>query len=346
MILETKEYQIHIQSNNKSFNDLIDWDNYSRIIVICDENTEKLCLDRIDIPAPYSKIVIKPGESFKTLDTCKNIWESMIHSGADRKTLVINLGGGVIGDMGGFVASTYMRGIKFIQVPTSLLSQVDASVGGKLGVDFLRSKNIIGLFNNPELVYISPAFLSTLEFDELLSGYAEIIKHALISSPELWETIKSLKLDQVDNWQDIIYQAVKIKRDIVEEDPFEMGKRKVLNFGHSIGHAIESECLSDSSHLKHGFAVAAGMICESHVSYQKGILSKEALKEISDFIFSQYSRIQLPDYRKINDRMTFDKKNVAGKKLIASLDQIGHCIFDLPCSEHEVNTALDYYSNY
>ena len=276
----------------------------------------------------------------------KYLWEAMIHSGADRKTLVINLGGGVIGDMGGFVASTYMRGIKFIQVPTSLLSQVDASVGGKLGIDFLRSKNIIGLFNNPELVYISSAFLSTLEFDELLSGYAEIIKHALISSPELWETMKSLTLNQVDNWQDIIYQAVKIKRDIVEEDPFEMGKRKVLNFGHSIGHAIESECLSDSSHLKHGYAVAAGMICESHVSYQKGILSKEALKEISDFIFSHNSRIELPEFRKINERMTFDKKNVGGKKLIASLDQIGHCLFDLPCSELEVNKALDYYSNY
>lgn len=346
MILETQEYQIHIQNNSKSFSDLINWDNYSSVFVLCDENTERLCLRYLDIPSPYSQIVITPGEIYKTLDTCKSIWKSMIEYGADRKSLVVNLGGGVIGDMGGFAASTYMRGIKFIQMPTTLLSQVDASVGGKLGVDFQKSKNIIGLFNNPEFVFISPEFLKTLEFDELLSGYAEIIKHALINSSSLWEILKSIEIDQVEDWQDIIYQAVKIKRDIVEEDPFEMGKRKVLNFGHSIGHAIESEKLTETSQLKHGFAVAAGMICESHVSYQKGLLSRNALNEITEFIFSKYSKINLPTLNKINHRMMLDKKNVAGKKLIASIDQIGHCVFDLPCNENEVKKALDYYSNY
>ncbi|NNF22200.1 MAG: 3-dehydroquinate synthase, partial [Saprospiraceae bacterium] len=232
-------YDILVTQESTEIRNFIVECNASSIFVLVDENTKKFCLPLMDSVLhnlQFTIIEIPSGEQNKNLKICKYIWEKLLEGSADRKSLLINLGGGVLGDMGGFVSSSYMRGIPFIQVPTTLLAQVDASVGSKLGINFMHHKNIIGLFCDPVLNWINPVFLKTLPQRQLVNGYAEIIKHALIVSPAYWEKLKQTGHDiQYVSWEEIIIESLLIKSALVSEDKYESGKRKILNFGHTIG---------------------------------------------------------------------------------------------------------------
>ncbi|MES2795654.1 MAG: 3-dehydroquinate synthase [Bacteroidota bacterium] len=326
--------------------DFLKENNYTNYIILVDEKTKKHCLPKVIGCFDHPKIIqIKSSESQKNLNTCIKIWEAMTHLYLDRNALMINLGGGVIGDMGGFCASTYKRGIDFIQIPTTLLSQVDASVGGKLGIDFQSFKNHIGVFKVPKSVLIDPDFLQTLPLTELRSGFAEVIKHCLILDRAMWNQIKRKDLDQQD-WEILIKHSVELKSKVTEEDPTEKGLRKILNFGHTLGHAIETYFLGGKHHLLHGEAIATGMICESYLSFKHGKLSTEELNEIEDFIFSIYGKINLKSehFDSIIQLTAQDKKNYKNEVRFALLNGIGSCDYDLKVSKKEMYEALEFYA--
>ncbi len=248
--------------------------HYSQIFVLSDENTRRHCLPYfLENTGLYEKIIlteIKSGEAEKNLATCEKIWQAMLAHKLDRRALVINLGGGVIGDMGGFCAATWKRGVDFVQVPTTLLSMTDAAIGGKTGIDFQGIKNTIGVFQQPAAVFVDPFFLQTLPERELRSGFAEVIKHALIGDPELTrqlsEGVTSSHLLTSLDWLDILQKSIAVKVRVVQEDPLEKGLRMLLNFGHSIGHALESWFLETDEPLTHGEAVYIGLICEAEIA--------------------------------------------------------------------------------
>lgn len=318
---------------------------YSSVFILTDHQTEQLCKPLLNLPDAIS-IEIPEGESFKNLDTCQEVWEMLLKCGADRKSLLINLGGGVIGDMGGFIASCYMRGIDFIQVPTTLLSQVDASVGGKLAIDFKYAKNLIGLFKDPVLVFIHDKFLQTLPEQQYLNGWAEIFKHALIADKQLWNEIKLLSNLRKVDIQDIVFKNVTIKSEVVRADPFERGRRKILNFGHTIGHAIEALSLKNDEHpLLHGEAVVIGIICEAFLSHQYGTLHEDELEEIIRVLqhhYTGYPLNKLP-FSEIWNFMLMDKKNNKGAVLACLLDSIGQASWDHEISEEQLKEAIQFY---
>lgn len=268
----------------------------SRIAVLVDNNTRQHCWPLLapHLPTSAALIEIPAGETHKTLDTCQYIWSQMMALGLDRQSLLIDLGGGVIGDMGGFCASTFKRGMRFVQVPTTLLSQVDASIGGKLGIDFGGIKNSIGLFQDPMGVFIDPQFLGTLSARELRSGYAELFKHALIADATAWEDLSQLSDLNHGISVERLLTSLLVKRGIVNDDPHERGIRKALNYGHTIGHALESYFLDTSSPLLHGEAIAIGMICEAYLSQQLIGLSANAVDAISSVMLQHYGHVALP----------------------------------------------------
>jgi 3-dehydroquinate synthase len=266
---------------------------YSKLFILVDEKTLEYCYPRLAAHIPAFKdaeiIEIESGENSKNIEVCTQIWATLSDYGADRQSLIINLGGGVIGDMGGFIASVFKRGIGFINIPTTLLSQVDASVGGKVAVDLNHIKNEIGLFSNPSAVFIGTTFLQTLDERQLLSGFAEMIKHALISDEIYWKKIKEADIFDFEKIDPLIETSIHIKNKIVQEDPFEKNNRKALNFGHTIGHAIESYFLlkqNSRKQLLHGEAIAVGMICEAYLSNRIVKLPNDTLEEITSFILS------------------------------------------------------------
>jgi len=321
--------------------------NYSKVIVIADKNTKKHCYPLIKTVLSKHKLVeIASGEPYKILATCEKIWEAMTSEELDRHALVVNIGGGVIGDMGGFCAAVYKRGIDFIQIPTTLLSQVDASVGGKLGIDFQGFKNHIGVFQLPESVLIDPGFLKTLPEREIRSGFAEIVKHCLIADKEKWEEISHKDFDE-QNWADLIAHSVKIKQTVVDEDPTEKGLRKILNFGHTLGHAVETHFLGKKANqrLFHGEAIAVGMVMESYLSFKKGLISKELLEQIEEFIFATYGRVQIAaeDIETILSLTRQDKKNRGNEIRFSLLTGAGSCGFDIVVSVSEMRKAIAYY---
>ena len=255
--------QIIIDDIQKSLGQFLTERQLTKIAVLVDENTYQYCYTKIKAILPEHLLIqIKSGEINKNIDTCQDIWAAMTKAAFDRKSLLINLGGGVIGDIGGFCAVSYKRGIDFVNIPTTLLAAVDANVGGKLGINFMGFKNHIGFLKDPEAVLIDPIFLDTLPKEELRSGFAEIIKHGLIADQHYFNEIKKEGLDQ-SNWSVVIAHSNEIKEKVVNEDPYEKGLRKVLNYGHSIGHAIESFYLETDNRLLHGEAIAIGMICEA-----------------------------------------------------------------------------------
>lgn len=308
------EYTIYIGNFGPALRQFLNDSEYSKIFVLVDENTALHCLPLLQSElANYTlePIQIKAGERFKNIETCQDIWQQFMRAKADRKSLCINLGGGVIGDMGGFCASTFKRGMDFIQMPSTLLSQVDASIGGKLGIDFMQVKNSIGLFKNPKAVFIDPNFLKTLSDRELRSGFAEVIKHSLIADSLQWAELKKIRNLKSIDWTEIIEPSLQIKKRIVEQDPFEKGIRKALNFGHTIGHAIEGIALESDQPLLHGEAIAIGMICESYLSYKLIGLKEEALHHISAFIIATYGFyfLQEHNFDAFLQLMKNDKKN-------------------------------------
>lgn len=319
--------------------------NYSQRAILVDENTLQYCYPIIK---PFFEeaciIQIQAGEEYKHIDTCRYIWQKLTEFGFDRKSLLINLGGGVIGDMGGFCAATYKRGIDFVQIPTTLLSQVDASVGGKLGIDFMGYKNHIGVFQIPHLVLICPIFLKTLPKRELRSGYAEVIKHALIADQKHWEYLLQHTPETLC-WEEVIPHSIRIKANIVEQDPTEKGLRKVLNFGHTIGHAIESHFLPTSRKLLHGEAIAIGMIAETWLTYQRNRISQLQLQEISQYILKIFGKVEIyeSDFEGIQNNIMHDKKNEGFKILCSLLQKIGKCSYNDEVSWEEIQESLQYY---
>lgn len=336
------EYLSITNQPSKALEQLIHQWNPDKIAILVDENTKANCLAHFQA-INHELIEIPSGEENKTLHTCEKIWESLTEFQFSRKSLLVNLGGGVIGDMGGFVASTYKRGIKFINVPTTLLSQVDASIGGKLGVDFGHFKNHIGLFRNPDHVIVNPNFLSTLSDRELRSGFAEVIKHALISDVNHWNQLKTLGFNEQD-WNQVIPKSIGIKNQVVLSDPLEHGKRKILNFGHTLGHAFESYFLNSQSKLLHGEAIAIGMILESHLSFQKEWIAKEDFNGIRKFISETFKfSNEVPSIENLNEYLLHDKKNDSSGINFSLLKGIGNCEFDVRVGNEMIKKSLAAY---
>lgn len=335
-----------IQPVSTSLENFFKTKSFSQVAVLVDENTKKFCYNKIKSFLPkHSLIQIKSGEGQKDLSSCQVIWNKMTANAMDRHALFINLGGGVIGDMGGFCAATYKRGIRFIQIPTTLLSQVDASVGGKLGIDFNGFKNHIGVFQLPEEVWVDIQFIETLPFAEKRSGFAEIIKHCLIADYDMWESIRKKDLQDQDLGI-LVPHSINIKKKVVEEDPKERGLRKILNFGHTLGHAIETFYLDKGAKkLLHGEAIAAGMVMESYLAYTKRFIDAQTLTEIEEFIFSVYGRVDLneEDVRYILKLTAQDKKNLGGEVRFSLLNGRGSCTFDVSCSMKEMEKAVAFY---
>jgi 3-dehydroquinate synthase len=339
-MIKLPDYKIVFETQQFSgLRSLLSEKNYAAIVLLVDENTASFCLPLIqDALKEYEYLVVRiqSGESYKTLDTCQYIWKRLMHNKLTRKSVLINLGGGVIGDMGGFCAATFKRGIDFVQVPTTLLAQVDASVGGKLGVDFNQLKNGVGLFANPQLVCLYPLFFQTLPFEQLRSGFAEVIKHALISDLSYWQQIVTVHLNTAD-WLPIVRQSVMIKQSIVEKDPTEKGCRKILNFGHTIGHAIESLSWDTSKPLLHGEAVALGMIAEAYISNRLLGLSEVELNELTAFIKSIYPFYSLSAIAEdqILELIKQDKKKERKSNAFSLITAIGKASYN-----HHVEDAL------
>lgn len=321
---------------------------YSKVAVLVDNNTKQHCYPLVQSVIPeHILIEIISGEEQKNLNTCQQIWNELTFNAFDRKSLFINIGGGVIGDMGGFCAATYKRGIDFINIPTTLLAQVDASIGGKLGIDFHNFKNHIGIFQNPKSVFLDAVFFDTLPTSELRSGYAEIIKHCLIADGKKFNEIESISYENLA-WFELTNHSVAIKNKVVNEDPTEKGLRKILNFGHTIGHAIESFYLDYSNKkLLHGEAIAIGMICESYLSNKKRTLSKIELERIVEYILKIYNSksINADDIEGIIKLTRQDKKNEGDKIKCSLLNRIGDCAYNIEIDHQDIKTSIEYFNN-
>lgn len=317
---------------------------FSQCVVLVDDQTLQHCYPKIAAALPAHRVVEVPqGEVYKTLDTCQQIWQALTEAECDRSSLLINLGGGVIGDMGGFCAATFKRGIPFVQIPTTLLAQVDASIGGKTGVDFAGLKNHIGAFAMPEAVWIGTDFLETLPQRIFKSGFAEVLKHCLIADAPQWHQLQQTPWQAIQ-WPEVISQSVQIKSSIVNQDFRESGLRKVLNFGHTLGHALESCYLATSAPMFHGEAVAMGMLGEAYISCRQGLLGADDLANIVSLVLKHFS---LPDFSLLDmpKFWTFleqDKKNQAGHVRGVALVGIGSAVFDQVWPPEVILQALDY----
>ncbi len=337
-----------------SINQHIEKNNFSKIFILVDENTHQYCLpkflENLETDKTIEIIEIESGEINKTIETCVGVWNTLSELDADRKSLVINIGGGVITDLGGFVACTFKRGIAYINVPTSLLSMVDASVGGKTGVDLGHLKNQIGVISNPDLVLIDTTFLDTLPKDQMRSGLAEMLKHGLITGESYWNKFQDLSKLNLDDLDELIHESVIIKRNVVEEDPFESGLRKTLNFGHTLGHAIESHFLSNQNKttLLHGEAIIVGMILASFISTELVGFPKETTLSIKKLFLSYYDKviIEKSDYAAIIELLKYDKKNNHGNINFVLLQSIGKPIIDVQIPDELFKTAFAYYAEH
>lgn len=326
----------------------------SKIFIITDENTKTHCLPyflkKFKTEKKVETCSISAGEIHKNIATCLLLWNELSEKGADRKTLIINLGGGVVTDLGGFVASTFKRGLKFINIPTTLLAMVDASVGGKNGVDLGHIKNQIGVINNPEMVVIDLAFLKTLPEAQKVSGLAEMLKHGIIHSYNYWNQIKNADLNDEETLKTLIWESIEIKNEIVKKDPLEKNLRKTLNFGHTLGHAIESYFLENETKkpLLHGEAIAVGMILATYISYKLLDFPKETLTDIAESIFRSFPKQDFDqnDIDQIVSLLVYDKKNVNGKVYFVLLNDIGKHKIDCVVPNDLINNAFNYYKNF
>ncbi|MBJ6368653.1 3-dehydroquinate synthase [Snuella sedimenti] len=326
--------------------------NFSKIFILVDENTHENCLpyflSKLETDTAIEIIEIEAGEIHKTIDTCVGVWNTLSELDADRKSLLINIGGGVITDLGGFVASTFKRGIAYINVPTSLLAMVDASVGGKTGVDLGHLKNQIGVISTPDIVLIDTQFLNTLPQNQMRSGLAEMLKHGLISNASYWNKFKDLSKLTLDDLDTLIYESVLIKKHVVDADPFENGLRKTLNYGHTLGHAIESYFLSnpDKTTLLHGEAIVIGMVLASYISTELAGFPKETTLEIKNILKGHYGHVEITkdDYPKIMDLLKYDKKNYHGNINFVLLEAIGKPKIDCLVEDKIILDAFEFYA--
>ena len=326
------------------FEKLMKESGISKTFVLCDEITADLCLPVLNEMVnlrEFTLILIPTGESHKTIKTCNSVWEQLTKVNADRKALLINLGGGVLTDLGGFAASCYKRGIRFVNIPTTLLAMVDASTGGKTGVDFGSFKNQIGVFSTPEFTWVHSIFLKSLPKNQIRSGAAEMIKHGLIYDPKHFDEV----ISNFNDLTSLISDSVFIKQAVVAQDPTEKGLRKILNFGHTLGHAIESFYLETPSSLLHGEAIALGMFLEAYLSQRTLGLSNDELMIITNHIKSLYDLplIDPDDYQAIIELTKQDKKNEHGNVRFVGLEQIGKAVYDVPLEAEDILKAFSYY---
>ena len=352
--IQAQHYQVYFNDEGFDFlNRFVAEQHPSKIFLLADKHTNECCtpivLSVLATDIPLEIIEIEAGETHKHIDTCTQVWYALSELGADRKSLLINIGGGVVTDLGGFVASTYMRGIPFINIPTSLLAMVDASVGGKTGVDLGALKNLVGVINNPQGVVIYPDFLATLPTEELRSGMAEMFKHGLISDEGYWHKMCNLSELTEAHLGSLIYESVIIKNEVVTQDPTEKGLRKTLNYGHTLGHAIESYCLQNPNRerLLHGEAIAIGMVLATYLSVKELGFSMDKCDEVKA-VLGEYFRKQDFSYEEITDicqLMRFDKKNVSGNVHFVLLEAIGKPKIDCIVPYEEIYKAFEYYLN-
>ena len=347
----TPAYAVHF--NERAYyelNEHLDRSNYSKVFILVDESTHNYCLPHfmgmINGDYDFEVIEIEEGEINKNIATCTQVWEVLSELDADRKSAMINLGGGVVTDLGGFVASCFKRGIHFINVPTTLLSMVDASVGGKTGVDLGSLKNQVGVINQPEMVLVDPSYLRTLEERQLQSGFAEMLKHGLISDASYWNILK-----EINDFNDLnahIYTSISIKNEVVAQDPTEQNLRKTLNFGHTLGHAVESYFLENEHHelLLHGEAIAIGMILEAYISHKLTGLSLSGLEDIKATFLKRYKKVDFleKDIDAILSLLKFDKKNSHGNVNFVLLRAIGETAIDIKVPTEFLLESFAYYS--
>jgi 3-dehydroquinate synthase len=318
---------------------------YSSIAVLTDQHTAEYCYPLIEPALPaHATIKIAAGEEYKNLATCESIWQKMTDLQMDRHAVLIVIGGGVLGDMGGFCAATYKRGIDFVLVPTTLLSQVDASIGGKLGIDFQHFKNHIGVFQTPVYTLLHSGFLKTLPEAEKRSGFAEVIKHALIADAAVWKEIRRHTIEN-QAWDELLQHSVRVKLNVVKNDPYEKGLRKTLNAGHTIGHAVETYLLQVNRKIMHGEAVAIGLICEAFLAKEKGMLPNEDFDDIRNYILNVFGKVKLNsgDEDAIANLTMHDKKNKGNRILCVLLEGVGNAKWDCEIRPDEVKGALAFY---
>lgn len=326
---------------------------YDRLFIITDEHTHQLCIplfDKTELLKDAFEITIGADDVNKTIDTLAYVWQQLSNNGATRHSLIINIGGGMVTDLGGFAAATFKRGMPYINIPTTLLSMVDASVGGKTGINFNGLKNEVGVFAPANSVLIYSQFLRTLDHPNILSGFAEMLKHGLISNNEHW--VELLKFDiaqpNFEDLQPLIGKSVHIKEDIVEQDPFEHGIRKALNVGHTVGHAFESLALSENRAVLHGYAVAWGMICELYLSHIKVGFPKDKMRHTIQFIKDNYGvfTFNCKQYDSIYNFMLHDKKNTSGVINFTLLKNIGEISINETADKEMIFEMLDFYREF
>lgn len=335
---------------------------YDKIFVLTDTNTVKYCLEaaqehlsRIsDSDLSHNIITIGASDMEKNLSSVTHVWEELQKGGATRHSLLINLGGGMVTDLGGFAASTFKRGIDFINIPTTLLSMVDASVGGKTGFNFGGLKNEIGVFNDPKEVILDTRFLTTLDETNICSGYAEMLKHGLINreGDRMWNELISFDIlkPNLEQLQRMVHESVEVKKHIVTEDPHEHGIRKALNLGHTIGHAFESWSMKHPERLTngpllHGYAVAYGLIAELYLAVIKCNFPQDVMRQCTNYIREVYGTLPITckDYPELLELMTHDKKNIAGTINFTLLGNIGDILINQTATTKEIEEALDFF---
>jgi 3-dehydroquinate synthase len=362
-VISVGPYNIYLGNPFDELDNFLSASKYSdsSVFVLVDENTKKYCLPELKKNISHFQrikiISIKSGEKNKNIRTCQHIWNELLKQNADRKSLLLNLGGGVISDIGGFCASTFKRGIDFINIPTTLLAQADASIGGKTGFDFAGLKNQIGTFAFPKAIFVFTSFLRTLSKRQLLSGFAEMIKMALIADKNYWKKLSQVNINSLSSEiirtdfrnlsevEPLLEHCIKLKNEIVSKDPFEKGSRKILNFGHTIGHAFESISLKTKNPLLHGEAVAMGMICEAYLSHKYCGLSGKELDEIVSCLYSIFNKKHINTSTKnLISKMKRDKKNTNEKINFTLLSTIGKAKLNNFCTEEIIKESILFYN--
>ena len=323
---------------------------YDKLFVLTDTHTSNLCmpyLRNMSYLEPFREIIVSPGDDHKNLEALASVWLELSKQGATRHSLLINLGGGMITDLGGFAAATFKRGIRYINIPTSLLAMVDASVGGKTGINFNGLKNEIGAFCPAHAVLLDTNFLLTLDSFNFFSGYAEMLKHGLISTDEHWSELLAFDVAQINYARlgELVAQSVAIKEKIVEEDPYEHGIRKALNLGHTVGHAFESLALAEGRPVLHGYAVAWGIVCELYLSHLKAGFPRDKMRQAIWFIRENYGSfyIDCKKYDRLYEYMLHDKKNKADVINFTLLEDVGSIKINQTADKEVIFEMLDFY---